>query len=73
MCTDNQAVETYQLLVESLVKAIRQIQTSINQFDEVIEEKRLLADHDQSKRIQSKVLPHVCRILSRKWPKFVSP
>ncbi|MDP6359769.1 MAG: transposase, partial [Planctomycetota bacterium] len=39
MCTDNQAVETYQLLVESLVKAIRQIQTSINQFDEVIEEK----------------------------------
>ena len=32
-------IETYKLLVESLVKNIQQIQSSINRFKQVIEEK----------------------------------
>lgn len=39
MCTDKEAIETYQLLVESLVKSIQQIQHSINRFEQTIEEK----------------------------------
>ena len=39
LCTDLELIETYKLLVESLVKNIQQIQSSINRFEQVIEEK----------------------------------
>ena len=37
MCIDIQVIETYQLLVTSLVKSLQQIQHSINRFDQEIE------------------------------------
>ena len=47
LCTDSSIIEVYQLLVLSLVKTIQQVQSSINNFDKMIETK--LAAHEDSK------------------------
>ena len=39
MCSDDDLIEVYQLLVVSLVKSIQQIQLSIKNFDDLIKEK----------------------------------
>ena len=51
ICTDPSTIEVYQLLVESLVKSIQQLQRSINQFDKVIEAK--VAQHEDSELFSS--------------------
>ncbi|MBT8449783.1 MAG: transposase [Gammaproteobacteria bacterium] len=65
ICTDTNITEVYKLLAESLVKAIQQIQTSINHFDKMIESK--LAEHEDKELFSSLPGAGVCyaaRLLS---------